>query len=79
MHGTVQTIHPTFFFIRTQADGEETKDWFAHHLALRDGLTMTDLHLGMEVQFVPEINAPKGPRAVIVGRKDTSNIEDLLG
>jgi len=79
MLGTVHTIHPKYFFIRTDDGSTEEVDWFAHYLALRDELTMTDLHIGMQVQFVPERNAPKGPRAVIVGRADRDPIETALG
>ena len=51
-----------FFFVRT----EDGKDWFCHRTELEDGLHMDSLTVGMDVEFQPVPDAPKGPRATSI-------------
>ena len=51
-----------YFFART----EDGKDWFCHRSELEDGVYMDSLKVGMDVEFQPVPDAPKGPRATSI-------------
>ena len=59
--GKIQRIavQKGFFFVRD----ESGHDYFCHRSELRDGWRFEALAEGMDVEFLPVADAPKGPRA----------------